>query len=182
MSVTFSRLAILLLFAISSSTLAASDAPPRVMPACESAESCFQDALVSSDPSAPSFDQVRRKIDNLRTVQERHPGSIWAKRAGLLTGILLIGPDPAEAVRLFKLAQRDWPLLEEYIRFWTGEALLKAGDASLAAAVFETIPETVPDTLLVTRALFRSGEAWARAGQCRKAIDPLTRAVSRGPQ
>ena len=182
MRATFSGLTILCLLTVSSSALAGNDSPQAVTVTCESAEGCFQAALVPSEPTASTRDQLLSKIGRLRTVQERHPGSIWAKRAGLLSGILLSEQEPEEAIRFFKSAQRDWPLLDDYIRFWVGEALLKIGDPSPAATWFESVPEAVPDTLLMTRALFRSGEAWAQAGQCQKAIDPLSRAASLGPQ
>jgi soluble lytic murein transglycosylase len=182
MRATFSGLTILFLLTVPSSALAGNDSPQAVTVACESAEGCFQAALVLSEPTASTRDQLLSKIGRLRTVQERHPGSIWAKRAGLLSGILLSEREPEEAIRFLKSAQRDWPLLDDYIRFWIGEALLKIGDPSPAAAWFESVSEAVPDTLLMTRALFRSGEAWAQAGQCQKTIDPLSRAASLGPQ
>jgi soluble lytic murein transglycosylase len=182
MRATLFRLTVFFLFALPSSILAVGDAPQPVPLICESAEACFHAALITSDFTASPQDQFQRKLERLRTVQEQHPGSLWGKRAGLLTGILLIERDPAEAFRFFKVAQRDWPLLDDYIRLWMGDALLKTGDASLAATMFESIPEVMPDTVLVARALFRSGEAWSRAGQCRKAIDSLSRTAALGAQ
>lgn len=121
-------------------------------------------------------------MQRLRLVRERHPGSVWAKRAGLLMGLALAEREPAEAVRFFKAAQRDIPVLDDYIRLWTGEALLRAGDASVAAAVLESIPEIAPETLLGTRVAYRAGEAWYKAGQCPPAVDLIERAVLLGPQ
>ena len=181
MNIAFLPLSALLLIIVFS-VPALSDSTQHAAQMCESAEGCFEAARVPLDPIGSVRDPVRIRIERLQVVQERYPGSIWAKRAGLLTALLWIERDPAEAVRVFTIAQRDWPLLEDYIRFWTGESLLKIGDASQAASLFESIPEAVTDTLLTPRALFRSGEAWARAGQCRKAIDPLERAASLAPQ
>ncbi|HJU03703.1 MAG TPA: transglycosylase SLT domain-containing protein [Nitrospiraceae bacterium] len=182
MRATFVRLTVFLLLGLPSSILAVGDVSQTVAPACETAEACFHAALIPLDSATSSQEPLQRKLERLRTVQEQHPGSLWGKRAGLLTGILLIERDPAEALRFFKIAQRDWPLLDDYIRLWMGDAMLKAGDAPQAAAMFESIPEAVPDTVLVTRALFRSGEAWSRAGQCRKAIDLLSRAAAPSAQ
>ncbi|MGH7209439.1 MAG: tetratricopeptide repeat protein [Nitrospiraceae bacterium] len=152
---------------------------------CGSAEDCFsavRGQMVQAGGSAVDQEKFQSSIDRLRMVMERYPGSIWAKRAGLLTGVLLAEREPAEALRFLKAAQRDLPLLEDYIRFWIAGCLLKLGDVSQAAALFEFIPEAVPDTLLVSQAAFRGGEAWYKAGQCAEAIDLLDRAVSLQPQ
>lgn len=148
---------------------------------CESAEACFLAAGNQSDSGIHAREQLAPRLQSLSSLQERYPGSIWAKRAGLLIGILLSERDPSEAQRYFNTAQRDWPLLDDYIRFWIGEALLKRGEPGSAAAQFESVPDAAPDTLLTARALFKAGEAWARVGQCQKAIDPLTRAAALGP-
>lgn len=153
--------------------------------ACESAEDCFRAVLVQKGPldkTTTHEDRLRSKVERLRLVMEQYPGSLWAKRAGLVMGVLLAEREPADAVRFLRAAQRDFPFLEDYIRFWLGESLLKMGDALPAAMLFESVPEAVPDTLLANRVSFRGGEAWHRAGQCRKAIDLLTRVVSQSPQ
>ena len=72
--------------------------------------------------------------------------------------------------------------VSSFVKLGVSAVKREAGDAALAAAPFESVPEAVPETVLATRALFRSGEAWARAGQCGKALSPLTRAVSSGAQ
>ncbi|MBI4402454.1 MAG: transglycosylase SLT domain-containing protein [Nitrospirae bacterium] len=152
---------------------------------CESAEECFRAALVQTAPpdaSATLESRVRTQIERLKAVRERHPGSVWAKRAGLLMGVLLIEREPSDAVRFLRAAQRDFPLLEDYIRMWIGESLLRAGDARLAAILLESIPEAVPETLLGPRVAYRGGEAWYKAGQCSNVIDLLGQAVSLGPQ
>jgi len=153
--------------------------------ACESAEDCYRAALVQKGPPDKAVtheDRLRTKVERLRLVMEQYPGSLWAKRAGLVMGVILAEREPADAVRFLRAAQRDFPFLEDYIRFWLGESLLKMGDAIPAAMLFESVPEVVPDTLLANRVKFRGGEAWYRAGQCRKAIDFLTRVVSQSPQ
>ena len=108
---------------------------------------------------------------------ERQPASLWAKRAGLLSGVLLAERDPAVAIRFLRAAQRDFPVLEDYVRFWIGEALLKQGDAAQAAAMFESIPQAMPDTNLSGRTGYRAGEAWYRADDCTSAAEWLSRAT-----
>ena len=152
---------------------------------CESAEDCFRAAASQKRPpdkTTTHEDLLRARVERLRLVMEQYPGSLWAKRAGLVMGVLLVEREPADAVRFLRAAQRDFPSLEDYIRFWLGEASLKMGDAVPAAMLFGSVPEAVPDTLLANRVAFRGGEAWYRAGQCRKAIDLLTRVVSQSPQ
>ena len=153
---------------------------------CESAEECFRTAMpAGSDPSAgrPQEEyQLLEKIKRLRAVVERYPESLWAKRARLLAGVLLREQGPTQAAELLKVAQREHPLLGDYVRFWRAEALVHAGEMSQAARVFESIRKVVPETLLETAATFRGGDAWYRAGQCPKTIAVLSRAVSRRPQ
>ena len=40
-----------------------------------------------------------------------------------------------------------------------GEALLHLGDAKQAAAMFESVPQAVPDSTLINKAALRAGEA-----------------------
>jgi soluble lytic murein transglycosylase len=170
----------LLIVAHSSASLAQQDsAMPEV--ACESAEACYRVALTTEGGSLSLQDRVRKKIERLRLVPLQELGSVWATRALLLIGVLSSEIDPAEAVRQLQIVQSDVPLLDDYVRLWRGEALLKLGEASQAAVLFESIVED-PDSLLLARASFRAGEAWYRAGQCGKAIDPLLRAMALAPQ
>jgi len=121
-------------------------------------------------------------VERLKAVQEKHAGSIWARRAGLLMGLLLSERDPAAALLYLRAAQRDFPVLEDYIRLWMAEAWLKTGEAVRAAALFEFVPEAVPDTLLVNRVAYRGGEAWYKADQCQPATELLGRAIADAPQ
>jgi soluble lytic murein transglycosylase len=150
--------------------------------ACESAEPCFRNALAPDAAAVSADERLARKLERLKQVMERHAGSLWARRAGLVTGVLLIERQPAEALAFLRAAQRDFPLLEDYVRLWIGEALLKSGDVSNAASFLDIIPNVVPDTLLGSRIAYRAGEAWFRVGQCAYATEPLTKAVAQDPQ
>jgi soluble lytic murein transglycosylase len=152
---------------------------------CESAEACYRAALAPvsfAGIKPPREAQVQAIVERLSVVREQFPGSVWAARAALLTGVLLRESDPAASFTLLEAAKRDVPVIDDYIRLWTGETLLRAGQAGQAAALFESIPEAMPDTLLGTRAAYRGGTAWYMAGDCKKAGDLLRRAVSQGPQ
>jgi soluble lytic murein transglycosylase len=121
---------------------------------------------------------VALKLERLRLVMEHYPASVWAKRAGLLSGVMLLQRNPAAAGQYLRAAQRDFPMLDDYIRFWMGEALLHLGDAKAAATLFESIPEVVPDSNLHHLVALRAGEAWYQASSCAEAVGWLLKAVS----
>lgn len=137
--------------------------------ACETAEECFQAAALPKERlgTALNKDQVLLlKLSRLQRLMERFPASLWAKRAGLLSGVLLLERDPAVAIQFLRTSQRDSPVLDDYIRLWTGEALLNLGDAKQAADMFEGIPQAVPDSSLLAKAAYRAGEAWYQSSSC----------------
>lgn len=143
-------------------------------------ESCLRAALRGRDLNGSPQERLTAKIDRLRVIQDVEPESIWGKRANLATAVLLLEPDPAEAIRRLRAAQSDFPMLDDYLRFWTADALFRLGEASQAAMLFESV-SAMPDSLLGGRAAFRAGEAWYRSGHCAKAIDLLARAVTLAP-
>ncbi len=168
------------LFLFPSSTSFGVGGPPEL--GCETAEVCFRAARLRTDLTVGEEDPIRAEVARLKLVRERHPGTLWAKRAGLRIGVLLAERDPSEAMLFLRAAQWDFPLLDDYVRLWMGKSLLRQGKSETAAAFFESIPETVSDTLLGTRAAFGAGEAWARAGACSRAIPLLTQAVTSDPE
>lgn len=148
---------------------------------CESAEDCFRSvtAVRANRGTAERRDDVlSTKIGRLRGIMERYPASLWANRAGLLVGILLIDREPAEAIRYLKSAQRDFPQLEDYFRLWMGESLVKLNDGAEAAKMFESIRVAVPDSNLLVRSAYRAGESYYLADDCATATDRLTRALA----
>lgn len=151
---------------------------------CAEPEDCFRLALaeqrngtrpgLSGGEGQSKFDT---QLDRLHVLMEKHPGSVWAKRAGLITGILLRERDPGRAIQFFRSARRDFPVLEDYLRLWMAQALLKFGDIAEAAALLESIWSVTPDSPLTTRAAFEAAEAWYRAGQCDRAVDLFAKAL-----
>ncbi|MGE3154749.1 MAG: transglycosylase SLT domain-containing protein [Nitrospiraceae bacterium] len=145
---------------------------------CVDAEGCFRAAL--SEPKnepqparngADGSSRMDAQLDRLHVLMEQHPGSVWAKRAGLVMGVQLRERDPGRAIQHLRSARRDFPLLEDYLRLWMGQALLKHGDIAEAAALMESIRDVAPDSPLATRAAYEAAEAWYRAGQCDRAVD-----------
>ena len=148
---------------------------------CVSAEDCFTAAAWPKERlgNVLTRDQVvALKLERLRRVMEQFPASVWAKRAGLLSGVMLIERNPAGAMQYLRTAQRDFPVLDDYVRFWMGEALLHLGDAKEAAAMFEAVPQAVPDSNLFNQVTLRAGEAWYQASSCPEAVAWLVKAVS----
>lgn len=147
---------------------------------CSSAEECFADAVFAKERLGPSFtkDQATAlKLERLRKIIKEYPVSQWGKRAVLLSGILLIDQNPAAAISYLRTAQRDLPVLDDYIRFWIGEALLHLGDPKEAAAMFESVLQAVPDSNLIDQVTLRIGEAWYQASRCPEAMTWLVKAV-----
>ncbi|TKB67699.1 MAG: tetratricopeptide repeat protein [Nitrospira sp.] len=147
---------------------------------CEKAEDCFQAAALPKERLGKTLnkDQVLLlKLGRLQRLIERFPATVWAKRAGLLSGVLFLDRDPAVALQFLRTAQRDFPILDDYIRFWMGEALLNLGDAKQAADMFESIRQAVPDSFLLTRAAYRAGEAWFQASSCPEATAWFVKAI-----
>jgi soluble lytic murein transglycosylase len=147
---------------------------------CGSAEDCFTAAVWPKARLgiALTNDQVAAlKLERLRGVMEQFPTSLWAGRAGLLSGVMLIERNPVGALTYLRAAQQDVPVLDDYIRFWIGETLLHLGDAKEAAKAFESVSQAVPDSNLLSQAAFRAGEAWYQASSCPEAVAWLTKAV-----
>jgi soluble lytic murein transglycosylase len=148
--------------------------------ACERAEDCFQAAALPKERLGKALNKeqvLSLKLSRLQRLMERFPATIWAKRAGLLSGVLLLERNPAVAIQFLRTSQRDFPVLDDYVRLWMGEASLNLGDARQAADMFESIPQAVPDSYLLPKAAYRAGEAWYQASSCPEATAWLVRAV-----
>ena len=112
---------------------------------CETAESCFQAGAMPKERlgNVLAKEQVfSLKLERLQRLMERFPSTLWAKRAGLLSGVLLVDRNPAVSIQFLRGAQRDFSVLDDYIRLWIGEASLHLGDAKQAAEMFESIPQS----------------------------------------
>jgi soluble lytic murein transglycosylase len=147
---------------------------------CTTAEGCFAAAAWPKERlgHALTKDQVGAlKLERLRKVIEEFPATVWAKRAGLLSGVILIDRNPAAALPHLRTAQRDFLVLDDYIRFWIAEALLRLGDAKEAAGMFEGVPQAIPDSNLLNQVALRAGEAWYQASSCPEAVSWFAKAV-----
>lgn len=147
---------------------------------CDQLELCFQTAAFPKERlgKALTKEQVLTlKLERLQHLMERFPSTIWAKRAGLLSGVLLIERNPPAAVQFLRGAQRDFPVLDDYIRLWIGEAQLNLGDAKEAAVLLESIPMAVPDSNILAKAAYRTGEAWYQASSCPEATNWFSKAI-----
>jgi soluble lytic murein transglycosylase len=148
---------------------------------CGSPEECFAAAVWPKERlgNILTKDQVLAlKLERLRRVMEQFPDSLWAKRAGLLSGVMLIDKNPASALPYLRTAQQEFPILGDYIRLWMGEAQLRQGEAKEAALAFGGISRSMPDSNLLSLVALRAGESWYQASSCPEAVAWLTKAVS----
>jgi len=147
---------------------------------CDAVDQCFRAAALPKERLGKVLTKEQvllLKLDRLKRIMERFPATLWAKRAGLLSGVLLVERNPAVAIQFLRGAQRDFSALDDYVRLWIGEALLNLGDAKQAAEQFESIPRDVPDSNILTRAAYRTGEAWYQASSCAEATEWFEKAV-----
>ena len=161
-------------------TAAFAGTPGSSEDACDQPELCFQAAAFPKERLGKILTKeqvLTLKLERLQHLTERFPSSIWAKRAGLLSGVLLVERNPPSAVQFLRGAQRDFPVLDDYIRLWIGEALLNLGDAKEAAVLLESIPMTVPDSNILAKAAYKTGEAWYQASSCPEASSWLNKAI-----
>lgn len=148
--------------------------------ACQTVEECFQAAAMPKERLGKVLNKeqvLSLKLERLQRLMERYPATLWAKRAGLLSGVLLLERNPAVAMQFLHAAQRDVPMLDDYVRLWIGESLLNLGDAKQAAEMFESIPQAMPDSPLLVKAAYRAGEAWYQASSCREATAWIAKAM-----
>ena len=153
---------------------------PSTPDTCETVEACFQAAALPKERLGKSLNKeqvLSLKLERLQRLREQFPATVWAARAGLLSGVLLLERDPAVALQFLRAAQSDVPLLDDYVRLWIGEALLKLGEGKQAAEMFETISQTAPNSPLVVKAAYRAGEAWYQTLSCREATVWIAKAV-----
>jgi soluble lytic murein transglycosylase len=148
---------------------------------CDQPEPCFQAAALPRERlgKALTKEQVLAlKLDRLQRLIERYPDTIWAKRAGLLSGVLSIERNPGAAISFLRGAQRDFTVLDDYIRLWIAQAQLNLGEAKDAAVLLESIPLAVPDSNILAKAAYKTGEAWYQASSCQEATVWFTKAVA----
>jgi soluble lytic murein transglycosylase len=148
---------------------------------CESAESCFAAGAFPKERLGTTLTKEQvfaLKLERLRRLMERFPSTMWAKRAGLLSGVLLVERNPAASIQYLRGAQRDFPVLDDYIRYWIGEASLNLGDAKQGAELFESIPTDLAESNIVAKAAYKAGEAWYQASNCSEAEGWFAAALS----
>ncbi len=154
---------------------------PSEVEICDQAEPCFQAAVLPKERlgKALAKEQVLAlKLERLRSLSERFPDTLWARRAGLLSGVLSIEPNPAAAIPFLRSAQHDFPVLDDYIRLWIAQAQLNLGETKEAAVLLESIPMAVPDSNILARAAYKTGEAWYQASACQESTLWFTKAVA----
>ena len=166
------------------STLSATPLPsPAPVPVqCQSAETCFQLALEMKETLDDTSNPLPQILASLQNVQEQFPGTVWANRAGVHLGLFQKESSPSEAVSYFQKALKAFPVLEDYLQFWTAESLLMAHRPHEAAEIFEKIVKQYPQSRLRAQSLLLAGQAWRDSGNCESAIPWFSRTVKANPK
>jgi soluble lytic murein transglycosylase len=148
---------------------------------CDRPEACFQSAVLPKERLGKGMtkEQVLTiKFEGLQRLMDRYPDTVWSKRAGMLSGVLSIDRNPAAAIPFLRTAQRDFPVLDDYIRLWIAQAQLNLGEAKDAAVLLESIPTAVPDSNILAKAAYKTGQAWYEATLCQEAMAWFTKALA----
>ncbi len=148
---------------------------------CDQPDICFQAAAFPKERLGRALTKeqiLSLKLERLQRVRERFPSTMWANRAALLSGILQIERNPAVANEFLRGAQRDFPVLDDYLRLWIAESMVNLGDAKQAAVMLESIPTAVPDSNILAKAAYKTGEAWYQASSCPEAMAWFSKAIA----
>lgn len=148
---------------------------------CDQADPCFQAAVLPKERLGKGLTKeqlLALKLERLERVMQRFPDTVWSKRGALLSGVLSIDRNPSAAIPLLRGAQRDFPVLDDYVRLWISQAQLNLGEAKEAAVLLESIPMAVPDSNILARAAYKTGEAWYQASACQEATGWFTKALA----
>ena len=161
--------------------LAGSTALSSEPDACDQAEPCFQAAVLPKERLGKGMSKeqlLTLKLERLQRLMDRFPDTVWSKRGALLSGVLSIERNPSAAIPFLRGAQRDFPVLDDYVRLWIAQAQLNLGEAKDAAVLLESVPMAVPDSNILARAAYRTGEAWYQASACQEATGWFTKALA----
>jgi len=148
---------------------------------CDQPEPCFQAAALPKERLGKGMTKeqvLTLKLERLQRLMDRFPDTPWSKRAGLLSGVLLIDRNPAAAIPFLRNAQRDFPVLDDYVRLWIAQAQFNLGDAREAAVLLESIPMAVPDSNIMAKAAYKTGEAWYQASACQESTAWFIKALA----
>jgi len=148
---------------------------------CDQPEPCFQAAALPKERLGKGMTKeqvLTLKLERLQRLMDRFPDTPWSKRAGLLSGVLLIDRNPASAIPFLRNAQRDFPVLDDYVRLWIAQAQFNLGEAREAAVLLESIPMAVPDSNIMAKAAYKTGEAWYQASACQESTAWFTKALA----
>ena len=163
------------------SGVAGSAVPPSDSDICDQPEPCFQAAALPKERLGKVLTKeqvLTLKLERLQRLIEKFPDTLWAKRAGLLSGVLSVERNPAAAIPFLRSAQRDFVVLDDYIRLWLAQAQMNLGEAKEAAVLLESIPMAVPDSNILTKSAYKTGEAWYQASACPESTAWFTKAVA----
>lgn len=148
---------------------------------CQDPEGCFAQFLkqlekaedASGNPSdhAKLFDQIVTAYGD----------TVLSKRVAFRYGHWLKESYPLEAIPILKASLQHYPLLEDYLTFWLGQAFSNAGLEKEAAEAFQRFNEHYSDSLLRSEALYEAGAVLTKLGDCDAAISIISQALNLEP-
>ncbi|MCA9472698.1 MAG: transglycosylase SLT domain-containing protein [Nitrospirales bacterium] len=149
---------------------------------CHSAESCYRQAFNPNATVSGSVPPESYAVAGLKKVLAEYPGTPWAHRAGVHLGLMLKDTAPAEAITYFRGVKHEFPLLEDYLNYWTAQALLNARQPHEAALLFEEVAKPSSQSRLRNDALVLAGQARRDSDNCESAMYWYRQVVERAPQ
>jgi len=157
--------------------------PPPALPksdpaqgACGSAEDCFSTALQLADKGDRGSATAA-----LRSLRDRFPDSLPAKRSGFLLGQWAAEGGSPEADELLSQAVVDLPSLEEYGLFFMANGEAIRGQYPQAVQTYDRLLQKYPESVLSAQAVYQKADAWAQSGDCQTALTQFQEFVTRFP-
>ncbi len=150
--------------------------PPSVP--CQNSEGCVAQFLEQLESSGTGSGARPDHAKFFNEFVAANGNSTLAKHAGIRYGYWLKESSPLEAIPLLQASLRDFPILRDYLTFWTGQAYAHAGLRKEAAGAFQQFSEHFSDSLLRADALYAGGDVLAKLGDCEAALSMWSQALS----
>ncbi len=149
---------------------------PAMETDCGSATDCLDRAL---DRMAAG--ETGSALDVLRSLQSRYPDSVAASRATFLIGLCYKRLNDPRTEESLEQSLVDAPELGDYALSALGDWAFDRQDFPAAAKEYRALVMTFPESLLVSRALYRMASAYLKGEQWSRAMEAADRFEARYP-
>ncbi len=154
--------------------------PPSAF--CQNPEQCFAGFLEALDRTPAPSGTSSEPVKYFQQIATKYSGTVWEKRAKLRYGYWLRTSAPLEAIPLLEASLNDYPVLEDYLHFWLGQAYVEADKLHKAAEEFQEFTHRYDESLLQADALYEGGWALSKLGNCKSALSVYSQALAAEPQ